>query len=101
MDTKYAYKITRVSNIISEDSDKLRKFNRGAGLTADDKKAFKAGKLIDGLKQYSFSVYDDDDEWYFGGYIQTNFGGEELFSPLDTIGSGYGCTYIKIDGKVL
>ncbi len=102
MKTKYAYKITRTAAIFDEsESAELKAICRGAGLTDDDKKTFKAGKIVDGLQNHSFSVYDDDDEFYFGGMIQTNIGGEELFSPLDNVGAAYGCTSIKIDGEYL
>ena len=41
-----------------------------------------------------FELYDDDNVLYARGYSNDNQN-EELFQPLDTWGSSYGCTDIK------
>ena len=46
-----------------------------------------------------FSMYDDDDECYYEGMIYGDYDGLE---PLDDFGMpNAGCTYIKINGKVV
>ena len=47
-------------------------------------------------------VYDDDNELYFEGIMVTdNPGSEDWFSPLDDLGTSYGCVYIQIQKVVI
>jgi hypothetical protein len=46
-----------------------------------------------------FSMYDDDDNCYYEGMIYGEYDG---FEPLYNFGMpNAGCTYIKINGKIL
>ena len=46
-----------------------------------------------------FTMYDDDDNCYYQGMIYGNYDG---FEPLDDFGMpNAGCTYIKINGKII
>jgi hypothetical protein len=62
-------------------------------------------KLKAERKPHNFSLYDDDDNCMAMGRLwlsEKSEGSEQLFAPLDDFGTpSLGCTYIKVDGKIV
>ena len=81
MDKPYRWKVTRASDVCPE----AMEVEGPGGLDPDIKD-----------NRTWFSVYDDDDVFYFGGYLYGDFDG---FEPLDDYGMpNFGAAHIKLEG---